>query len=296
MMAPDRRVRQSLAKRWLFTLNNYSDDEVQSVWSFLRGSCSYAIVGKERGENLTPHLQGYFILRVQRRLSSLKDELSSRAHLEIARGSPESNREYCSKEGSFDEIGVCPKGNGHKSRDELAAEWNEAFSGGRRALEDFGVANPGAYAFSRHTLLRNSLASAVPRERPGIRVEWLYGQPGVGKSRMAHERLPDSFIKDPMTKWWTGYMLETSVIIDDFGKRGIGINHLLRWFDRYKCYVETKGDVVPLFADQFIVTSNFHPRDCFFNDDGSVHDQIDALLRRMHVTHVLAYSAINSGL
>jgi len=106
---------------------------------------------------------------------------------------------------------------------------------------------------------------------------------------MAHEQLPDAYVKDPLTKWWTGYMLESTVIIDDFGKRGIGINHLLRWFDRYKCYVETKGDVVPLHAVHFIVTSNFHPKDCFENPDGSVHDQIDALLRRVHVTHVLSY-------
>jgi len=228
-------------------------------------------------------------------LSALKDELSPRAHFEVARGSPESNREYCCKAGDFDEVGVCPKGNGHKSRDELAGEWNQAFSGGRGALEDFGAANPGCYAWSRHTLLRNSLAAAVPRERPGIDVQWFFGEPGVGKSRMAHERLPDSFIKDPMTKWWTGYMLEKTVIIDDFGKRGIGINHLLRWFDRYKCYVETKGDVVPLVADKFIVTSNFHPRDCFFDDDGSPHPQIPALLRRVHVTHVLAFVPINTG-
>lgn len=116
----------------------------------------------------------------------------------------------------------------------------------------------------------------------------------MGKSRMAHERLPDAFIKEPMTKWWTGYMLEESVIIDDFCKQGIGLPHLLRWFDRYKCYVETKGDLVPLWASKFIVTSNFHPRECFCNPDGTVHDQIDALLRRLHVTHVLSYFPINT--
>jgi hypothetical protein len=294
-MAPDRRVRQSQAKRWCFTLNNYSDSEYGAIIAFAQASCSYACIGKERGENGTPHLQGYLICRVQHRLSQLKDKLSARAHLEVARGLPETNRVYCSKEGDFNEIGVCPQGNGHKSRDVLAGEWNEAFGGGRVAIADFGESNPGCYAFSRHTLLRNSLAAAVPRERPGIRVEWYYGQPGVGKSRLAHERLPDAFVKDPMTKWWTGYMLETTCIVDDFGKRGIGINHLLRWFDRYKCYVETKGDVVPLFVDHFIVTSNFHPRDCFENPDGSVHDQIDALLRRVSVTHVSDYFSINTS-
>lgn len=292
-MAP--RVRPSQAKRWCFTLNNYSDEEYGSLCSKFSELCSYSIVGKETGENGTPHLQGYLISRVQYRLSQLKDLFSSRAHWEVARGSPISNREYCTKEGSFAESGHCPKGNGHKSRDELAIEWFEAFAGGRDRLDVFRDANPGCYAFSRHTLLRNALAASRPRERAGISVEWLYGSPGVGKSRMAHERLPLAFIKEPMTKWWTGYMLEESVIIDDFCKQGISLPHLLRWFDRYKCYVETKGDLVPLVAETFIVTSNFHPRDCFTNPDGSVHDQIDALLRRMRVVHVVSYFPINTG-
>jgi len=35
--------------------------------------------------------------------------------------------------------------------------------------------------------------------------------------------------------------VRSDVIIDDFGPNGIDINHLLRWFDRYKCLVENKG-------------------------------------------------------
>jgi hypothetical protein len=64
---------------------------------------------------------------------------------------------------------------------------------------------------------------------------------------------------------------------------GIDINHLLRWFDRYKCYVETKGGMVPLLADKFIVTSNFTPEECFTDGLGVVHPQINALLRRVNV-------------
>ncbi|UBJ25905.1 replication-associated protein [Red panda feces-associated circular DNA virus 14] len=289
-----RAPQSSQAKRWLFTLNNFSEVERDGLLERLRELSSYFIVGRERGEEGTPHLQGYIIFKSQYRLARVKDLVSQRAHFEIARGSPASNRVYCSKENDFVEFGSCPRADGHKNRDELALEWNDAFGRGREGLAGFAESNPGCAAFSRHTLLRNSLAAAVPRERPGVRVEWFYGDPGVGKSRMAHERLPGAFIKDPLTKWWTGYMLETSVIIDDFGKRGIGINHLLRWFDRYKCYVETKGDVVPLYAESFIVTSNFHPRQCFFDDDGSEHPQIDALLRRVHVTHVLNYFSINT--
>lgn len=75
-------------------------------------------------------------------------------------------------------------------------------------------------------------------------------------------------------------MQQKTVIIDDFGPNGIDINHLLRWFDRYKCLVETKGGMLALLADTFIVTSNFHPEDIFKTFDGP-HPQLPALLRRI---------------
>lgn len=286
--------RPSLAKRWCFTLNNYSDVEFTEAKAWVSANCSYGIIGEEVGENQTPHLQGFIILERKRRLSQLKAEFSQRAHFELARGTPDDNRQYCSKEQRSWETGVCPNGAGrHKSRDELAREFDAAIGAGAGGLDGFKDDNPGAYAFSRHTLLRNYLGHARPCDRPNVRCEWFYGAPGVGKSRLAHERLPSAFIKEPCTKWWTGYMLETTCIIDDFGPKGISLNHLLRWFDRYKCYVETKGDIVPLHVDEWIVTSNFHPREVYKLDSGEDHPQIDALLRRITVTH---FTGIHNGL
>lgn len=279
--------REPEAKRWVFTWNNYGAEDFAALKVVIGEYCSYSVVGEERGANGTPHLQGYLHCADKYRLTALKDRFSRSAHFAVARGSAHSNKVYCTKDGVYWEHGVCPGKPPSKSRDELAREWKGAFAGGRAGLELFGESNPGVYLWSRHTLLRNSLSSAAPVVRPDIRVEWIYGRPGVGKSRLAHARLPDAFVKDPLTKWWTGYLLETSCIIDDFGKCGIGLNHLLRWFDRYKCWVETKGDLVPLLVVEFLVTSNFHPAECFVNVDGSVHDQIAALERRMTVTEMV---------
>lgn len=81
-------------------------------------------------------------------------------------------------------------------------------------------------------------------------------------------------------------MLETNVIIDDFGPNSIDINHLLRWFDRYKCLVETKGGMLALYATSFIVTSNFSPYEVFTDKDGLPHPQIEALVRRIVINHM----------
>lgn len=277
----------SRAKRWCFTLNNYTDEEHSGILRCLRSTTEYFIIGKEIGESGTPHLQGYTVFKRRYRLTQVKAELGRRAHIEISRGTPSDNRVYCSKGGDYEEGGTCPSdGEGSKAskdRDELAREWRSRMEHGRSGLDQFAVDNPGTYYFHRSTLLRNSMGHARAVPRPGVTARWYWGPPGVGKSRLAHEQMPDAYIKEPRTKWWNGYMMEKDVIIDDFGPNGIDINHLLRWFDRYKCYVEIKGDMCPLFAENFIVTSNFHPTQLFLDKDGCVHKQIEALLRRLEL-------------
>lgn len=269
------------AKNWCFTLNNYTEDEYSSLIDALAASSNYSIVGKEVGDSGTPHLQGYTILSRRCNLSHVRNLLSPRVHLEVARGTPRQNRLYCSKGGDFTESGTLPGRTQGKSRDELATEFRSAIQSGSGGLVQFSESNPGTWYFSGHNLLRNSLSVSQAINRPNIAVEWIYGEPGVGKSRYAHEKFPDAYIKDPRTKWWNNYLLETTVIIDDFGPGGIDINHLLRWFDRYKCIVENKGGMVALHADTFIVTSNFHPETVFTDNLGSPHPQIPALLRRI---------------
>lgn len=48
-----------LVQNWCFTLNNYTDEEIE-VFKKAARDCSYAIIGKEVGESRTPHLQGFF--------------------------------------------------------------------------------------------------------------------------------------------------------------------------------------------------------------------------------------------
>lgn len=88
------------ARSWCFTLNNYSDAEYESILSCLRGKKDKWIVGKEVGENGTPHLQGYFYHNLQTRFGTLK-KWNKRIHWEIARASADDNWKYCSKDEDF---------------------------------------------------------------------------------------------------------------------------------------------------------------------------------------------------
>jgi hypothetical protein len=108
-MAPP--PRGSGAKRWVMTLNNYTEeDEAHLAEYFNTSQFVYAIVGREVGENGTPHLQCYFILVNRHNLVWLRNHVHARAHYEVARGTPREAAEYCKKEEDYDEYGTLPSG------------------------------------------------------------------------------------------------------------------------------------------------------------------------------------------
>lgn len=88
----------SPAKRWCLTLNNYSEKEYQELISSI--SSENYIIGKETGEEGTPHLQGYIEFKEKKRLTALK-KINNRIHWEAAKGNKDSNIEYCSKDNNY---------------------------------------------------------------------------------------------------------------------------------------------------------------------------------------------------
>lgn len=114
----------SKSRRFVFTLNNPTDDEEQQVCDFLDSpQCVYGIVGRERGEQGTPHLQGFLILPAPQRFSFLHRKLSPRLHLEVARAKSTQAAEYCKKEGNFDEFGSLPDQQGRRTDIEDFKVW-----------------------------------------------------------------------------------------------------------------------------------------------------------------------------
>jgi len=91
------------SKRWCFTLNNYTDTEVEFLSSKITEVCFRGFFSKETGSNGNPHLQGYIELKKKGRpLSSLLfGNLVIKPHWEKAKGSLDDNIKYCSKENAF---------------------------------------------------------------------------------------------------------------------------------------------------------------------------------------------------
>lgn len=87
------------SKNWCFTLNNYSEKEIEDIKNKFSAISAKFIVAKEVGENGTPHLQGFLAMEKRGRPSELK--LSKRIHWEKCKGSEEQNVKYCSKDGNI---------------------------------------------------------------------------------------------------------------------------------------------------------------------------------------------------
>jgi len=110
-----------------------------------------------------------------------------------------------------------------------------------------------------------------------------WGPTNTGKSHRAWALAGmHAFGKDPRTKFWCGYVGQTSVIIDEF-RGSIDVSHLLRWLDKYPVRVEVKGSSVPLMASSFFITSNLHPSAWYPELD---RESYAALERRLEVFHV----------
>lgn len=92
-------VRQiSPSKKWCFTFNNYTQEDVDEIVPKIDELCDMAIVGKEVGASGTPHLQGYVVFKKKCRP---RNSFNQKIHWEKAKGNHRENHDYCSKEGKI---------------------------------------------------------------------------------------------------------------------------------------------------------------------------------------------------
>ena len=116
------------SRAWVATINNYKEEDYDKAlnWTMV----NYSIVGKEVGGCGTKHLQIYWRFPNAVRMSTIKKYFPT-AHLEIAKGTPEQNITYCSKDDEWEEKGERPCTSKHlkgilyslDSMMELMEEW-----------------------------------------------------------------------------------------------------------------------------------------------------------------------------
>jgi hypothetical protein len=298
MLADSKRVRnQGYQKAWCFTLAHPTSRDEQDILDWIHGRyktmVKYAIIGKENGtQGEFEHLQGYVHFITKWGMWQVRALLGSKAHWEPAKGTPKQNEKYCEKEGNV----ICRLGfdktQKEKEKQDQHNYWNSVVRDAQQmSAEEFAQTWPKEWLIRRGAVERLMLDASKKRMKvwPGQlqhKNVWLWGQPGIGKSRWAHLQETDGeTLKKNCNRWWDGMDVRSvrKVIIEDFPCAPQGDMHayyLKIWGDRYNFTGEVKNSALCIDPGRFflIVTSNYHPRSCFTKTE-----DLEAICRRFSV-------------
>lgn len=271
------------SRTWCFTINNYTQDDVNLLNQV---QCKYIVFGYEIGESGTPHLQGFIYFDDAKTLSTLKKKIHKTAHFEIANGTPLQAATYCKKDGRFEERGELPCSQG--KRNDLDVLKDKIVRGMK--VDEIVMDKPIMYHQYGRTLHKIEDLMMRKKFRNFQTIgEWIYGPTATGKSSLAFEGYhPDTHYvyKYDNSDWQDGYEQQDIVIIDEF--RGqLPLNALLTMIDRHpNHFMKRRGrEPLPFVSKKVIITSSMHPSDVFKNL--SADDKLEQLYRRITIKHLI---------
>lgn len=265
--------KMSRSRAFIFTLNNYSEDDETYLQTVL--VCRYIVYGREKAPKTgTPHLQGFVYFDHPRAFDSVRK--LRKWSIQVAKGDVLQNAEYCKKDDDWFEKGDRPatsKEKGDGERDRYKRAYELAMAGDYTSID--------SDILLRHypTLKRLRAELTVVKDLDHLPLcMYFHGPTGVGKSRLARELCGDrAFRKEPLTKWFTGYSHEEIVWVDEIEPLDSQLQALYkRLCDHYCCPVETKGGNVLIRPKVIIFTSNFTPKQVFGIN-------LEPMLRRLKV-------------
>lgn len=248
--------------RFVFTLNNYTEAEVDALKTL---TPKWLVFGKEVGENGTRHLQGACVIGKQLAFRTIKSWPGlARAHIEKMMGTPEQSLVYCSKEDSTPyQYGSLPEPGKRKDLD-MVVEMITSGSSIRQIVNSQNIAAISCIVkYPRGLSYVSSMLTVEPREPPCV--IWISGSTGIGKTRSAVEFAQslcgeEYWMSNGSLRWFDGYERQRVAIFDDFRTKHVEFSMLLRLLDRYKLRVEFKGGYVDWMPQYIIVTAPLGPR------------------------------------
>jgi len=264
-MGRSRHTDTSRLRRFCFTWNNYPLDAEDQLRCFHeRKGGEYLVVGREKGESGTPHLQGYICLKHAITFSALK-KYFPQLHIERAKGTPKQNQTYCTKDGDFFEVGEVPEDPGKAGAEASRETWRNILSAAESGNWDYLKREyPRVWVTMSEKLISKRVpnTSVVDGETQN---EWWYGDTGTGKSRLAWEKYGPICYQKMLNKWWDGYDSQPVVVIEEWSpKNEVTASALKIWADRYPFTGQIKGGVLQkIRPPKIIVISNYRLGDCF---------------------------------
>lgn len=263
-------------RAFCFTINNYTPDNEEFCKNL---ECQYIQYGREVAPTTgTPHLQGYVYFTNPRSFNSVRT-LFAPHHIELCRGSADSNIIYTGKEGDIFRKGDPPKSQkaqGETEKDRWKGMYQAAVEG---RFEDIPTQE---YIRFRSTFKRIHLEDRPDPdnlERAATYGIWIYGPTNCGKSHFARTNYTPHHLK-LINKWWDGYFNEPYVIIDEVEpQHGDFLKPYVKtWADRWTFRGEVKGGTLLMRPKYIVITSNYTIEQVFGKDA--------PILRRFEVKHM----------
>ncbi|AHA36869.1 nonstructural protein 1 [Penaeus monodon circovirus VN11] len=238
------------AKRWVFTWNNYTPENVAHLQEI---NCKYIGWGYETAPSTgTPHLQGFVYFHKQLRWKAVMAIMGNPSFVEVMEGTVEDNIAYCTKgPGEFWQSGPPPT---EKKKTEFKDILKMTLKEADEVMREEHTWQSGSSNWKR---LRSSMIKHYIGE---MEVLWFYGPTGTGKTRCAVEEHNGELIEFD-GKFFDYKGGADCVVLDEIDKleKPIPMGTMLRLLDRYKYSLRVLGDYVPRDFKKIIITSTNHP-------------------------------------
>lgn len=255
-----------------FTYHDYQSDGADDIFKqYIKLTARYGILGYEVcPETKRQHIQGYLAWDNPRSLKKFQQDIGlKKFHYEISRGTALQNKTYCSKDGNFWEHGTMPQ---QGERTDWQAAVNHLDNGGevRTVVSEQPHLLPSIRALQTY---KNLTQISTHRD---VKVIFLIGSSGTGKTRWAWENYPELYSK-PEGNWWDGYTGQNTILLDDY-YGDIPYSQFLKVLDRYPLNLQIKGGFTPALYTTVIITSNDNYDRWYPQHEGAITRRIHQII------------------
>lgn len=222
----------SQVRMMIGTYNNPEVDPAEYLekWSKIPGVV-YVTGQLEKGAEGTRHIQ-YFVQTKDPKRQGFFKKVCGVSHFEFVKFNNGAD-EYCNKEDTRLEgpwtFGIKPARLNKKG--DLARRNKELIEMGSEKAVTEGYIKVQDYLKVKKSLDAYKIATIEPSESENVRGTWIYGPPGVGKSRYARDNFTDIYLK-AQNKWFDGYNGQKTILLDDHDNACLG-HYLKIWCDHY---------------------------------------------------------------
>jgi hypothetical protein len=245
-------------------------------------SVTVMCVGLEKGKTTGyEHLQGFIQYSSKKTAMQVKSNLTNETHVEAARDTTRKCVQYCQKEHKVQyEKNTQSYDDREKTEQKITfaeQHWRDLIKDCEKLeAEEIKEKYPKDWVLRRGAIERmiTEASAKTAKTWDGKLQEknfWIWGMPGVGKSRWAILQQPmQNILRKNNNKWWCCYHCSNTklVILEDYPAFPQGdalAHHMKVWADRYPFLGEIKGGGVTIEPGRWalVVTSNYCIDECF---------------------------------